>query len=306
MAFLETPPFQDNIARDFTGGPEFRVDIVVKGGGYEDRDRVWQQARRNYDAASAINTLDTLQYIEDLFYACGGPSDGFRLRDWGDYTALVSNGLMQPQIAGVDYGTGGVGYGLPAMQLVKRYTRGANTHDRRIRKPRTGTVTIYRGGVLQTAGVAAGNYALATDTGIVTFVADASSAASSITVGATTQVILTTNPGTLIAGQRLYLSGFTGADAASVNGLSHLINTVTGSGPYTFTLATVTTGMTITLGSGAGAKYAQASEALTWAGQFDVPVRFNTNRLDRRLMTMQENGGFIVQYASIPLIEIRT
>ena len=104
---------------------------------------------------------------------------------------------------------------------------------------------------------------------------------------------------------RLYLSGFTGADAALVNGLSHLINTVTGSGPYTFTLATNTAGETITLGSGVGAKYVQASESLTWAGNFDVPVRFDTDQLSRNVMQMLPSGDFVVQMQDIPLVEIR-
>jgi uncharacterized phiE125 gp8 family phage protein len=80
----------------------------------------------------------------------------------------------------------------------------------------------------------------------------ASSAASSITAGATTTVVLAANPGSLVAGDTIRLSGFAGADAALVNGLDHTINSVSGSGPYTFVLATNTAAKTITLGSGVG------------------------------------------------------
>lgn len=297
MAFLETPVFGDDLAREFTGGPALRTEVVVTASGHEVRNRRWQQARRRWDAASCIDTLSRLAYIEDLFLTVGGQADGFRLRDWGDYTATVANGLLQAQVASVDYGSAGSGYGLPAYQLVKRYTRGALTHDRQIRKPRS-PITVYRNGVAIAPTI---DYA----TGQVTLAADALSAATAITVGATTQVTLTTNPGTLVAGQRLYLSGFTGADAASVNGLSHLINSVSGAGPFVFTLATDTTGETITLGAGLGAKYAQASESLTWAGYFDVPVRFNIDDLDRSLMVKRPDGDFIVQFRTIPIIEIR-
>jgi hypothetical protein len=116
--------------------------------------------------------------------------------------------------------------------------------------------------------------------------------------------VLATNPGTLIAGQRLHLSGFAGTDAALVNGLAHTINSVTGAGPFTFVLATNTSGKTITLGSGVGRKYPQASEALTWAGNFDVPVRFD---VDEITATMLESGPQRRMYSiqSLPVIEVR-
>jgi hypothetical protein len=141
--------------------------------------------------------------------------------------------------------------------------------------------------------------AIDTTTGLVTFVPDATSSATSITAGATTTVVLSTNPGTLVAGQRLYLSGFAGADAALVNNLPHLIDSVSGSGPFTFVLATNTSGATITLGAGLGARYAQVADALTWAGAFDVPCRFD---IDQMQVTMS-NAAFS-SWDSIPVVEL--
>ena len=77
-------------------------------------------------------------------------------------------------------------------------------------------------------------------------------AASAVTAGATTTVVLAANPGSLAAGGLLRLDGFSGADAALLNGLDHTVNSVSGTGPYTFVLATNTAGKTITLGQGAG------------------------------------------------------
>ena len=76
--------------------------------------------------------------------------------------------------------------------------------------------------------------------------------ASAVTVGVTTTVVLAANPGSLAAGGLLRLDGFSGADAALLNGLDHTVNSVSGTGPYTFVLATNTAGKTITLGQGAG------------------------------------------------------
>lgn len=77
-------------------------------------------------------------------------------------------------------------------------------------------------------------------------------AASAVTAGATTTVVLAANPGSLAAGGLLRLDGFSGADAALLNGLDHTINSVSGTGPYTFVLATNTASKTLTLGQGAG------------------------------------------------------
>jgi hypothetical protein len=168
----------------------------------------------------------------------------------------------------------------------------------------SGEVTVYRADSPVTVGAGAGQIAINYSTGIVTFVADATSNASAITAGATTSVVLAANPGTLIAGEKLYLAGFTGTDAALVNGLAHTINSVSGAGPFTFVLATNTSGKTITVGSGEGRAYPQANDALTWAGNFDVPVRFD---VDEITATMLESGPGRRMYSiqSLPVIEVR-
>lgn len=291
MAFIETPRFPDGISYGAVGGPEFSTNVVVVNSGYEQRNANWSAPRGQWDVAHAARTEAEQKTLLAFFRNVGGRRDGFRFKDWADYQADVTAGLL-----GTGYGTG-----LPTYQLVKRYTSGSSTHDRSIAKPVAGSVSLTRGGSPVALGAGAGNAAIDTTTGIVTFVADASASASSITAGSTTQVVLPTNPGTLTAGQLLYLTGFSGADAALVNGLAHTINSVSGAGPYTFTLATNTNGKTITLGSGAGKKYPQASEALAWAGEFDVPARFD---IDKMQVSIIDKG--IYGWQSVPIVEIRT
>ncbi len=269
MAFIETR-FPDSISVGAVGGPVFSTMIVQVGGGGEQTDRKWTYPLHQYDVTLAVKNEADKEIFLGAFWAAAGRANGFRFKDWMDYKLAYASSTL---------GSGGVGDGTPSYQIYKSYTFGGNTAARKISKPVAAGFAVKRGGVLQTAGVAPGNYSLSTTTGVVTFVADASSNASAITPGATTQVVLAANPGTLIAGQKLYLSGFTGADAAFINSLAHTINNVTGTGPYTFTLATNTSGKTITLGTGAGAKYPQASEALTCEGEFDVPVRFASDNL---------------------------
>ena len=290
MAFIETR-FPDDISLGATGGPGFDTEVITVNSGSEQRNSIWQDARGMWDVSHGVRSDTQLATLIAFFRVVKGRAKGFRFKDWQDYRVTTSNGVM---------GSAGVGDGTPAYQLQKTYTLAGNTEYREITKPVSGSTAVYRGGVLKTAGAGAGNYALDTTTGIVTWVADASSNASSITVGATTQVVLAANPGTLIAGQKLYLSGFAGAHAADVNSLAHTINSVTGSGPYTFTLATNTAGRTITLGTGAGKKYPQASEALTWSGDFDVPCRFDTDQMRTSILT-----SWLHSWGNIPVVETR-
>ena len=290
MAFIETR-FPDDISLGAVGGPGFDTEVITVNSGSEQRNAIWQDARGTWDVSHGVRTDTQLATLIAFFRVMGGRAKGFRFKDWQDYAVTVSNGLL---------GTAGIGDGTPAFQLHKSYTTAANTHYREITKPVSGSTAVYRGGVAQTEGAGAGNYALSTTTGIVTFVADASSNASAVTVGATTQVTIAANPGTLIAGQKLYLSGFTGAHAADLNSLAHTINSVSGAGPYVFTLATNTAGRTITVGSGVGAKYPQATETLTWAGEFDVPVRFDTDQMRTAILT-----SWLHSWGNIPVVEIR-
>jgi hypothetical protein len=225
-----------------------------------------------------------------FFRSMKGKGHGFRFKDWNDFQCTIAQGVL---------GTGN-GTGAPAYQLGKLYVAGALSETRTISKPVSGQVAVQRNGAAVTIGGAAGNIAIDSTTGIGTFVADAQSAATSITVGATTTVVLTTNPGTLIAGQRLFLSGFTGAGAALVNNLAHTINSVSGTGPFTFVLSTVTSGATITLGSGLGRRFPQVADALTWSGQFDVPVRFDIDQMAVSIEAFQ-----LYSWGQIPLVEIR-
>lgn len=290
MSFIETPRFPDDIAYGAQGGPMYSTDLVAVASGYEKRNQNWADARLKWDVGYAVRTQTQYDALLAFFHAAKGRANGFRFKDHTDYAATVANGLIG---AGVGDGTPG------PFQLVKRYTSGSDTTDRAVKKPVS--VAVYRAAVLKTLTT---HYTIDLTTGLVTWVYDATANASAITADATTQVVLASNPGTLIAGQKLYLSGFTGADAALVNGLAHTINSVSGSGPYTFTLATNTSGKTITLGSGVGRKYPQASEALAWAGEFDVPVRFDTDELRAQVIAGRA-GDRIMTVPSVPIVEIK-
>lgn len=291
MSFIESPRFPEGIAYGAVGGPGFNTSIVVVKSGHESRNAEWSAARCRYEVAHAAKTKANFDAVANFFRIVKGRAMGFRFKDFADCQASWTEGIL-----GTGVGTGG-----PAFQMVKKYAAGASYATRDIAKPVSGTCTFKRGAATLVVGVSPGNINVDHTTGIVTFAADGTGVASSITPGVTTQVVLDVNPGTLTIGQRLYLSGFAGADAALVNDLPHVISNITGSGPYTFTLTTDTNGKTVLLSGGIGRKFPQITETLTWSGEFDVPCRFDTDQLRAEIV----GHGPILRWDSIPIVEIR-
>lgn len=272
MSFIETPRFPNNIAFGATVGPEYATDVVQLKSGWEQRNVGWDQALIRFDIEMPLSQTQHDE-LDAWFRAMKGQGHGFRVRDPRDYGTTASTGRL---------GTAANAVGVPAYQLSKLYAAGSLSEYRTIRKPvASPTAAIYRGGVLQTAGGGAGNYAIDTTTGVVTFVADSSSSVTAVTVGATTQVTLSAALSGLIVTGKLYLSGLGGTVGASLNGLAHTVSNISGGGLNIYTLSTNTTGLAYTSG-GTGYKYPQPADTLWWIGSFDVPCRFESDFLGMR------------------------
>ena len=304
MAFIETPSFPAILARGLTCGPAFSTRVIVARSGREQRNANWSRIRWRADAASAVRTGADFAALEEFFYAMAGRLHGFRVRDPGDYTHDAAGGapILIPLDASYDAtGSAGYGYGVPVYQLAKQYAAGSLAHNRWIEKPAASGVALTRAAVAVTLGASAGNAAIASTTGRVTFVADQSKSISTHTPGADHVLGLASafSPQPSV-GDRVYVSGCAGADAATLNNLSHEI---TGVSSANVTIATATTGLTIT--GGTAYLYPQPDEALAWTGTFDVPCRFDIDQLDRQMITRQVSGEYLMQALSIPLVEIR-
>lgn len=289
MAFIESPRFPDDIAFGATSGMAYSTDLVVVASGYEHRNANWSQARRRWEVGFT-RTQAQMDTIIAFFHATAGRAHGFRFKDYADYTVASTAGRV---------GSAAIGNGTPGpFQLVKRYASGASTHDRDIRKPLT--ATIYKNAVAQTLTT---HYTLDTTTGLVTLVALDSKAITGHTVGASHQFTTATNLAGLSIGEKVYLSGITGTAATALNGIAHTISNKTGAGPYTWTISTVTAGLTAS--GGTAYEYPQAADALTWNGTFDVPCRFDTDELRAQLLAGPDSGR-MYGLQSVPVVEIRT
>jgi hypothetical protein len=288
-------------AEGVSGRSERRNQRAVNQGGYMQINAVWQASLRRYNLGSVPMTPDRWALIEGIFEATEGGAYGFLTQDPKDREATVAEGLMRGYTT-ADVGTAGTGYGVPTYHFLKRYTAygSTRTKDRRITRLKAGYVP-RRAGTPVTFGTGPGEIAV-TETGALTFVADTSEAINSITVGASTVLNFASGAGIVAAlaiGQRVYPTGIAGTAASTLNGASHLI---TGKGASSLTISTTTTGLTAT--GGTAYKYPQASESLTWSGEFYVPVHFESDVLDWELVRAGEFDRRLVGSSSM-LAEIR-
>lgn len=152
MAFYESPVFPESIAMGAQGGPEWSTSVVASVGGAEDRNSNWPYPRHRWDVGHGINAQTEYEDVRAHFLVMRGRLHGFRFKDWSDYQATQAQGVVQ-------------GLTSTTFQLLKRYTRGALTMDRRIRKPRS-TGFVLRDGATTLATPA--DYTLDTTTGVVT------------------------------------------------------------------------------------------------------------------------------------------
>lgn len=282
MAFLETPRFPDRLVAGVTGGPEFATLVAHTQGGSRTTQSQWSLPLRRWQVQH-IPVSDRASYLALLnhFMAVRGRANGFRLRDPFDYTD-----------DGVGYLEQGQGTGLPALQLTKRYGLPGWYLYQPIRKP--AAITLKRNGVAVVAGSGAGQATVDLATGIATFGPDASANVSTLTPGATTQVVLASAVGVAVGGA-LCLSGISGPLGAKLNGKAWAVTGVSGA---TYTLSANTTGLAGT--GGTGAKYPQPADALTWEGAFDLPVCFTSDTFSPELIT-----DTLVAFPTLGIEEIR-
>jgi uncharacterized protein (TIGR02217 family) len=142
-----------------TGGPVRKTEIVTLGSGHEERNAVWANSRRSFDAGTGVRTLDDLSAVIAFFEARRGRLYGFRFADFTDRKscAPAATPTATDQVIGTGDGT------TTTFQLTKTYASGAASWTRAIVKPVAGSVRVAVG------GVETSDFTLDTTTGLVTF-----------------------------------------------------------------------------------------------------------------------------------------
>jgi uncharacterized protein (TIGR02217 family) len=137
--------------------------------GHEQRNIDWQEARAEYDVGSGLRNNADLAALITFYRARQGRAYGFRFKDWTDYRSTVNGELPAPNDQALGNGDGDA----TTFQLVKRYTSGAVSYVRPIRKPVAGTVRVAINGIEQMSG-----WSVDTTTGVVTFATPPASGAA--------------------------------------------------------------------------------------------------------------------------------
>lgn len=297
---LSTARFPSCVSFGAVSGPVFSTVRTVVASGHDDVVIRYEQPLHRYTFEHANRTQTEHDELLEFFMAVKGMGHRFPVKDHTDYICLAADGVLQGLHAGLTVGTAGLGFGTIGYVLQKKYTVGGLTTYRNIHKPLSGFV-VYRGGSPVTFGASPGNIAVDSASGKISFVADQNRGISTHTVGADHLLVLASafSPNVSI-GQRVYITGVTGSAATILNDLSHEVTNVSSAN---VTIATATTGLTAT--GGVAFLYPQASETLTWAGEFDVICRFLSDEASFEIVDRAGEQGLLYSWSGINLTEVR-
>ncbi|WP_421857887.1 phage distal tail protein, Rcc01695 family [Oceanicaulis sp.] len=125
------------------GGPERRTEIVTLNSGREERNAVWRDSRRRWDAAPGVRSQADLARLVAFFEARLGRLHAFRFTDPFDHGSAGPGAAPGPLDQGI-----GTGDGVSTrFQLRKAYGDGAGRWDRPITLPQTDSVRAAVDGV---------------------------------------------------------------------------------------------------------------------------------------------------------------
>ena len=178
MAFIETPRFPDNIAYGSQSTAKYLTGVTVLQSGFEQRNTLWSQTRNSFDASYGTRSRVDLEAVRNFFHAMRGRFNGFRFKDWSDFSSGSSvtgdQGALLTAPTDTDQAIG-IGDTIEVdFQLIKNYIEGTETLVRDIIKPVVGTVVVALDSVPQADP---GDYSVDPITGIVTFVSPPGAAA---------------------------------------------------------------------------------------------------------------------------------
>lgn len=131
MSFFEER-FPDEIAQGATGGPRWKTTKNRSTGGRRTANKDWSDAIHYFEVSQAIKTLDDFELVRAFFYVVAGAFDGFRFKDFSNFQVAQALGVLQATAAPSVY------------QMCKAERYGSREYLRRILKPVTSSVTVWR------------------------------------------------------------------------------------------------------------------------------------------------------------------
>lgn len=166
--------FPARLAFGSTGGVERRTEVVTLASGFERRATPWAQGRRRWLVGGGVRKLADATELLAFFEARRGRLQGFRYRDFADFSSAAPGADPAATDQPVGVGDGAT----TVFALAKLYGDGADAALRPIAKPVAGTVRVAVSGV-ELPGT---GFAVDTTTGRVTL-AVAPTPGASVTAG---------------------------------------------------------------------------------------------------------------------------
>lgn len=140
MAFIEER-LLDRVAYGFNFGPERNTRIHRLRSGHTVRNANWPLSLWRGSAPYVRLDPDTYALILGAFERADGMTHGFRFRNWMDFSAVGES-------------LGAAPAGTTAVQLRKTYpVFGGSGVSKTIKKPVTGTVTVYQDGIAKSGTI---------------------------------------------------------------------------------------------------------------------------------------------------------
>lgn len=160
MSGFHEVQFPPDISYGSRGGPERRTDVVTLRSGGEQRNSLWANSRRRYNALYSVKKYSQLEAALAFFEERRGRFYGFRWKDWLDYRSAAAGAPIAAtdQLIGVGDGATRI------FQLKKNYGAAFAPWARDIRKPVAGTVKVAIAAVEQMSG-----WSVDPTTGVVAF-----------------------------------------------------------------------------------------------------------------------------------------
>jgi uncharacterized protein (TIGR02217 family) len=276
---MGAPSFHDvsfpaDISKGAVYGPSFSTIVITTAAGVEQRVAQWSMGRYKGSISLDVLTLTQTNAFIAFFHARMGKAYAFRFKDWSDYTAAD-----EPLYA----------TGIPTVQLTRTYTSGPVTYVRPVYAPvASPAITLKKN------GSAFLGFTVDTTTGLLSLTALNTKTITGITQAAQAVVTVGSSHG-FAAGDEIYFSGVAGM--VEINGL---VGAVISTASTTVTVALATTGFTAYSSGGTAAKYLTTSDTLTWSGQFDNVVRFDTDE-----MALTQEDVTYRSWSGVPIVEVR-
>jgi len=129
MEFVDIE-FPRRIAFHARAEAEWQTELTAVLSGFEATNQNWAQTRHAYDAGLAIRSASDYLQVKTHFHAMRGRAKSFPFLDPIDHTVTQAAGVLTA--AGSNW------------QMFYRYGSGGSAYDRKITRPRTGTIAVFR------------------------------------------------------------------------------------------------------------------------------------------------------------------